>query len=291
MGSRPSVARVLLVAHPSRHAQLASWLDVEDEPEPVTYVLDCMAPGEPRPQRWWWDVVVVDGESFPDERARLELLREFERPRTVSVIYVLSRLLLERELEHAALFCDDWTLPDPDRVCRRVQVVALAPWRRERALRLRAQQLGDGRLRVLPRPEPVAPPGGRGPEGRRAGHTRGFVLLEQAYRLGATPQMVAEAFHEGRRAGVTAVAEGAEGALAFLREELARICARLPVEAVEDIEASARARAAREGMRSAIVAARVQGAEGTLNGLEGQLGQVVRRELDAIERREAGGHR
>ena len=44
----------------------------------------------------------------------------------------------------------------------------------------------------------------------------------------------------------------------------------------------------RDGMTSAIVAARVQGAEGDLDGVQGQLAQVVLREVDAIARREAG---
>ena len=123
---------------------------------------------------------------------------------------------------------------------------------------------------------------------RRADHARGFVLLERAYRLGATPQMVADAFHEGRRAAVASIAEGADAIFAALREELARTRFTLPAEAIEDIEASARSRAARDGTRSAVLAARVQGAEGALDGAHGQLARLLGVELAAIERREAG---
>lgn len=290
--ARTSVAQVLLVAHPSRRGQLGPWLEVEGEP--VGYTLECRAPADVYAAAKWdgatWDVIVVDGESFPDERERLALLRRLdERPRVTSIVFVCSRLPLERELEHASIFCDDWILPGwahPERVRRRLQVIALAPWRRQMALRRRAEQLGDERLRVLR----SCDAGGVGRDSgvRRAGHARGFVLLEQAYRSGATPRMVADAFHEGRRAAVASVAEGADGVFASLREELVRMRVTLPEEAAEDIESAARARADRDGMTSVIVAARVQGAEGALDGAQGQLARIISGELDAIERREAG---
>lgn len=288
MTGRPSVARVLLVAHPSRQRQLAPWLEVEGEP--VSYAVERLTPLEVHGPAGW-DVIVVDGESFPDERERLALLRRLDRPRprVSSVVFVCSRLPLERELEQAAVFCDDWILPGwayPERVRRRVQVIALAPWRRQIALRHRAEQLGDERLRVLRHRDVEAV--GRDSGVRRADHARGFVLLERAYRLGATPQMVADAFHEGRRAAVASIAEGADAIFATLREELARTRFTLPAEAIEDIEASARSRAARDGTRSAVLAARVQGAEGALDGAHGRLAKLLGVELEAIERREAG---
>ena len=125
---------MLLVAHPSRRRQLTPWLTVEGEP--VGYSLEHysledevsdVAAGASE-----WDVIVVDGESFPDERGRLALLRRLdERPRVSAVVYVCSRLPLDREIEHASRYCDDWILPGwahPERVRRRIQVIALAPW-------------------------------------------------------------------------------------------------------------------------------------------------------------------
>ena len=78
--SAREVARVLLVAHPSRRRQLTPWLTVEGEP--VGYSLEHysledevsdVAAGASE-----WDVIVVDGESFPDERGRLALLRRLD---------------------------------------------------------------------------------------------------------------------------------------------------------------------------------------------------------------------
>ena len=91
--------------------------------------------------------------------------------------------------------------------------------------------MGEARLQVV---------GGTGealPFSGRAGHARGFVLLERAYQAGATPAMVADAYHEGRRAAVASIAEGADAIFAALREELARTRFTLPAEAIEDIEA------------------------------------------------------
>lgn len=281
--SAREVARVLLVAHPSRRRQLTPWLIVEGEP--VGYSLEHEVP-DVAATASEWDVIVVDGESFPDERGRLALLRRLdERPRVSAVVYVCSRLPLDREIEHASRYCDDWILPGwahPERVRRRIQVIALAPWRRQLAVRLRAERMGEARLQVV---------GGTGealPRSGRAGHARGFVLLERAYQAGATPAMVADAYHEGRRAAVASIAEGADSIFAALREELARTRFTLPAEAIEDIEASARSRAARDGTRSAVLAARVQGAEGALDGAHGQLVRMLGVELEAIERREAG---
>jgi len=114
----------------------------------VSYTVERLTPLEVHGPAGW-DVIVVDGESFPDERERLALLRRLDtpRPRVSSVVFVCSRLPLERELEQAAVFCDDWILPGwayPERVRRRVQVIAraLAPADRDpppgRAARRRA---------------------------------------------------------------------------------------------------------------------------------------------------------
>ena len=127
--SLPVVARVLLVAHSTRQMALAACLRVVGEA--VTYELQVAEPAR-APLDRSWDVIVVDGESVADEPERLRVLRLARRQPKASVLYVCSRLPHARELEHAALADDSvysgWA--EADRVRRRVQVVALAPWRR-----------------------------------------------------------------------------------------------------------------------------------------------------------------
>lgn len=126
---RPVVARVLLVAHPARQPALAECLHVVGEA--VTYALHLAEPAS-APLDQPWDVIVIDGESVASEPERIRVLRLARTPSRASVLYVCSRLPHARELEHAAL-ADDYVYSgwaQADRVRRRVQVVALAPWRR-----------------------------------------------------------------------------------------------------------------------------------------------------------------
>ncbi|MCA9607914.1 MAG: hypothetical protein KC619_20030 [Myxococcales bacterium] len=129
MPGRPVVARVLLVAHPARQETLAACLRVVGEA--VTYELQLAEPAH-APLDRPWDVIVIDGESVAAEPERLRVLRLARRQPRATVLYVCSRLPHARELEHAAL-ADDYVYSgwaESDRVRRRVQVVALAPWRR-----------------------------------------------------------------------------------------------------------------------------------------------------------------
>ena len=126
---RPVVARVLLVAHAARQPALAAHLYVSGEA--AAYALHFAEPASARLAEPW-DVIVVDGESVADEPERLRVLRLARRQPRASVLYVCSRLPHAHELEHAAL-ADDYVLSgwaQADRVRRRVQLVALAPWRR-----------------------------------------------------------------------------------------------------------------------------------------------------------------
>lgn len=281
----PSVAQVLLVAHPSRQRALEPALRVEREE--VDYALHLAAPDDvpPEPPA---DVIVIDGESFLDDRSRLCLLRRVgQRPRRATVLYVCSRLPLESELDYAGVWADDFIYPGwahAERVRRRVQVVALAPWRRSAALRDLAERLGDRRLRVLEGGAPGAPPA-------RLDGAAPFVLLEDAHRSGATPDMIVQAFHEGRRSGALAVRETAERVCEELLEELADMRATLTPEWIEDIEEAVRQAAARDAVGSPVVAARLRGADDAITALRCQLGRRVDAELEAIERRQVRGRR
>ncbi|HJL14538.1 MAG TPA: hypothetical protein RMH99_02710 [Sandaracinaceae bacterium LLY-WYZ-13_1] len=159
----PTVARILLVAHASRQRELSACLHVRDED--VAYTLRHASLDDVPLAVDAWDVIVVDGASFLDDGARLRLLRQLgRRPRRATILYVCSRLPLETELAYAGFWCDDLVYPgwaQPERIRRRVQVVALAPWRRAAAARRLAEQRGDRRLRALTVPssereEPVS---------------------------------------------------------------------------------------------------------------------------------------
>ncbi|HJL20077.1 MAG TPA: hypothetical protein RMH99_30710 [Sandaracinaceae bacterium LLY-WYZ-13_1] len=213
MRGLPTVAQVLLVAHPSRQRELEPYLHVRDED--VAYDLCSVALDEVPTELAVWDVVVVDGASFLDDSARLRVLRDLgRRPRLTSVLYVCSRLPLETELAYAGFWCDDLIYPGwahPERVRRRVQVVALAPWRRAAAARRRAEQLGDERLRVLSGP-------------RRAPIEMRDDSLEPPLRGRVTPEFLEEAVEVMRRGKV------AQQACERLRGDVTR--AREAVEAV-----------------------------------------------------------
>lgn len=273
----PRVAQVLLVAHASRLAELAGWLRVEGEE--VGYTLHLAGPREV-PDASAWDVVVVDGESLVDDRTRLALLRRLASPpRSAAVLYVCGCLPLDSEIEHATAWADDlvysgWA--QPERVRRRVQVVALAPWRRSKALRRAAESLGDRRLCVLP--------GGQADDGKgsaaafgRVDPSHPIVLLERAHRSGATPQMVAEAFHVGRRVGVTSLLERFEHMCGELTKELDETEQSPQPEHIADVEATF------SDADVPAFAARLAGARGALEAIRVGLRGMASSELEAIE--------
>ncbi len=275
------VAQVLLVAHRCRRRELARCLYVEGEE--VCYALDWAAPEE-APRAVGWDVIVVDGESFPDDRARLRLLRRVgERPRAAAVLYVCSRLPTETEIAHAGLLADDFVYPGwahLERVRRRVQLVALTPWRRAMALRRRAEQLGDRRLAVLPARTEASPAlEVRDLRRRWSDRVRPTVLLEHAHPGGTTPRTIVEAFQEGRRTGVAAVRDAAERLCDRLLVELAQARAGLSDDTIEDIES------AFVEDRSPVVAARFGGASAMVEVVRAELRGLACDQLDAIERR------
>jgi hypothetical protein len=242
-----------------------------------------------------WDVIVVDGESIESDAQRADVLRRIrEYPHCfATTLYVCNRLPSRLEAEQALAGADDvvcqgWELGD--RVRRRVQSVALAPWRRAAALRLEAERLGDQRLRVV-RPAPDAgraPTVGGGPEQstgtiRRLDRALPFVLLDHASRLGdAARELVVDAFYEGRRVGVAAVHESAEQLCLRLVDELAQGRPALRPEDVEDIEATFRAEPG-----SPIVAARFGGAEAGITAVREELRFLANAALAAIDRRDA----
>ncbi|MGE0789737.1 MAG: hypothetical protein AB7S26_28955 [Sandaracinaceae bacterium] len=276
----PSVARVLLLADPSRHAELVGWLaEVEDDDVigEARYDVHVAAPSD-ECDPGVWDVVVIDGESLPDARARLVLLRRVAvLGRRASVLYVCGRSPLEAEIEEAHAWVDDlieagWG----EAVQRRVRLVALAPWRRSMSLRRHAEQQGDARLAVLP--------GGRdaSPFATTLSHVDPaypFTLLERAHEHGASPQMVAEAFHAGRRAGVGALHDRTERILEGLEDELDATEAELKSGRVDEDDAST---------DPLLLCARLGGARGAIEALRGELRRMARHQLAVIARRGRG---
>ncbi|HMO96929.1 MAG TPA: hypothetical protein PKD27_12490 [Tepidiformaceae bacterium] len=264
----PSVASVLLVAAPPRQDELASALHVSDEP--VRYDLELAEPGAP-PSGGYWNVIVVDGESIPTDDARVELLRETAEHRFAAVLYVASRIPSDTESAQAFAWASDVILQGwrfADRLRRRVASVALAPWRAATALRLEAVRLGDRRLRIVRtsaavRAEPATAK-------RRLDRAVPFVLAERAWAVGGeTPALVSEAFHEGRRIGVTALKESSDRTCEELLSEFQRIRPTLsPPEAQ-----------------------RYDGAADGVVALRYQLSRIAQEELEAIERHEARADR
>lgn len=285
----PTVASVLLLAVESRAQRLLPWLRVIGEP--VRYALDAMAPEELPAESSRWDVIVIDGESTADDALRLRVLQRTARGphRLCTTLYVCNRLASDTELEHAGTWADDvvlsgWQLGE--RVRRRVQAIALAPWRRATALRLEAQRRGDERLRIV---QPAAdessqaPPVEREGRRRRLDRAQPFVLLDRAARIGgATHELVSAAFHEGRRVGVASVQESAARICASLVDELSVGRRSLSEADIAVMEADY----ARRDV-SPVVAARFDGAEAVLVAIRAELANLARAELAAIELRDA----
>jgi hypothetical protein len=153
------VARVLLVAVPPRSRELAPMMRATGEL--VSYAIDPMHPRAAFVNAraggvlsCKWPVVVVDGESIAGEDELEELLIMLRRSTeyVANVLYIANRLPSNGEAELAFAWADDVIERGRrfgDRLRRRVQTLALAPWRCSMALRLEAERMGDRRLRVL----------------------------------------------------------------------------------------------------------------------------------------------
>lgn len=264
----PTVASVLLVAARPRQDELASALHVSGEP--VRYDLELAEPGA-LPSGGYWNVIVVDGESIPNDGVRVDLLREAAQHRFTTVLYVASRFPSDTETAQAFAWASDVILQGwrfADRLGCRVASVAFAPWRAATALRLEAVRLGDRRLRIVRtsaavRAEPAT-------ARRRLDRAVPFVLAERAWAVGGeTPALVSEAFHEGRRIGVTA-----------LKDSIDRTCEELLGEF--------------QRLRPTLSAPETQRYDGAADGvvaLRYQLSQIAQEELEAIERHEARAER
>ncbi|MCC6876078.1 MAG: hypothetical protein IT378_17350 [Sandaracinaceae bacterium] len=140
----PRVASVLLVAHELREPLLRPWLRVVGEP--VGYALEVTRPEDLLPllraRTGLWDVVLVDGESLCSDDDREELLRalRFSPERVATLLYVCTARPSEAEVHGALAWSDDQIGQGGElgrRLQRRVQCVALAPWRRAMAARAR----------------------------------------------------------------------------------------------------------------------------------------------------------
>ncbi len=263
MSAAETVAEVLLVAQPSRQRELAPCLRVEAED--VRYAVRVAAPAEVGADPGA-DVVLIDGESFIEDRSRLGFLRRVgARPRRATILYVCSRVPLESELDYAGAWADDFVYPGwahAERVRRRVQVVALAPWRRASALRERAERLGERRLRLVL---------GTGEGARPA-----------ADRDAGSGGLAQRAFEAGHRSGATAVARAVDRRCEQLLAELRAARGALSPDLVREIDAAIRESAA---AASPVVAARARGAHDAIAALRGHLSGILRDELGELDPR------
>lgn len=294
MSGFPSVARVLLVAVEARALELAPSLRVVGAP--VRYDLDRAEPALARPcAEPTWSVVVIDGASIAADDEREQLLQRMSGQPFGALLYIVNRLPGDAEVQQAFAWADDaieqgWGFED--RLRRRVQSVALAPWRRSMAARAEAERLGDRRVRVVRFSDPSAGEGRSGassgsPAARRLERALPFVLAEKAWKLGgAAPALVGAAFHEGRRVGVASARENAETLCDQLLRELDRSLESAPPELVRELEAPFRAASG-----SPILAARFGGAAWAVTVIRDELRRLTRTELAAIERHEVrSGH-
>lgn len=158
MDEPTSVACVLLVATDARARALAPWFTVDGEP--VRYTLDTMSPAEASmsvaSSIRAWDLIVLDGESVGDDALRDQLFAELRAHRggLVTLLFVCTPRPSSAELRQALGWADDHLTQGWEfglHLRRRVQSVALAPWRRSLALRVEAELRGDRRLRLVHR--------------------------------------------------------------------------------------------------------------------------------------------
>lgn len=230
MSDFPSVASVLLIAIPARSRELAPWLRVVGQP--VRYTLEVLEPSAARPRPDpAWSVIVIDGDSVATDAEREEILRRMAGQLFATTLYIAQHAAHDPDVERDQAFTwandliwQGWELGD--RLRRRVQEIAIAPWLRSMALRAEAERLGDRRVRVVRPAGRWTERGERADEPttrrvRRLDRALPFVLAEKASKLGgAVPELVASAFHEGRRIGVASVRESADAFCASLLEEL-----------------------------------------------------------------------
>ncbi len=262
--SAPSVARVLLIAHPARERELAPWLGARGAP--VGYALEKVTPEDAvRALEGVWDVIVVDGESLCDDDDREALLRAVRvRPEHfATLLYVCTRLPSEDEIEAAFLWADDqlsagWRFGQ--RLQRRVTSLALAPWRSTLALRQWAERLGDRRLRLV---GGAAKERARPAPGQSAERALPEGIGERTSALGErVPSLVSEAFVQGRRAGVLEAGAHVEAFCARWLDEIEQTARGLPAEVVRALEGrepgAAVADAQVSGARWAICAVRAE---------------------------------
>lgn len=312
------VAGVLLVASDERRSMLEPAFQVIGAP--VRYGLDVLSPertGWPPADsgRERWDVVVVDGPSLRGGAELDGVLAWMSLPPHdfSTVVYVCSGSTSEHEVLAQRHRVDDVVRDDAElveRLRRRVQLVALAPWRRSCALRAHAERLGDRRLRVLGPPSDFGEgPMARARRIRRFDHEAPFRLLERASQMGLeVAELVAHAFHEGRRDGIAALHARADLLCADLIAEVAQAVVSftdLPEDALLDRRLR-RSPSRRQDVRrsdppsmpqteptfpfataSAILAARFDGSRDALEVFREELGQLASQELARIDRHEA----
>lgn len=294
MSELPNVANVLLVATPERARELAPWLRVVGQP--VRYALEVVAPcsANPRPDPAW-GVIVVDGDSIATDAEREETLRRMTGQLFATMLYIAQHDASDPGIERDQAFVwasdliwQGWEFGD--RLRRRVQEIALAPWLRSMALRAEAERLGDRRLRVV-RPVRTWEERDEQPTGRvrRLDRAVPFVIAEKAAKLGgAAHRLVASAFHEGRRVGVVSVRESADAFCALLLDELRRAYDDMTPEMMRELEASFYAETShRVGGGSPLIAARFGGASYAAGLIRTELQRLVREEIAAIDRHDA----
>jgi hypothetical protein len=284
----PSVARVLLVAVPARQRELAPWLRAVGQP--VRYDLDLVEPSSAAPRLDpAWSVIVVDGDSIATDAERESVLRRMREQQFASVLYVAQQAASDPGVERDQAFAwasdtilQGWELGD--RLRRRVQEIALAPWRRSMALRSEAERLGDRRLRVVRFGVASDEDGSERHTGDwRAHRAMPFVIAERASRQGpAVAALVADAFHEGRRVGVISARESVDDLCERLLHQLERSLESMPADLAEELE-----RGLETAPGSPLVAARFGGATYVLGVLRDEVRRLARAELAAIERHEA----
>jgi len=223
-----------------------------------------------------WDVVVLDGESLFDDEQRLELMRRLHEQLRggASILFVCSRLPREQELTDAKAWADDFIYSgwaEAERVQKRVQLVALAPWRRSVALRRHAEEAGDTRLRVLP--------GGASPA--KSAAQAGRQDLAPARMTTTQARLAADAFHEGRRIALVDIQRRVDRACKGLLEEV--------LGGLDCVEAAQSIKATYKDAASPVVAARFGGASAAVEAVWGTLRQLVREELVQVEQAQVGG--
>ncbi|HJL15505.1 MAG TPA: hypothetical protein RMH99_07620 [Sandaracinaceae bacterium LLY-WYZ-13_1] len=214
MVSPPAVGSVLLVASEMRRDELEPALRVVGAP--VTYEVEVLDParaaGTLRSSEGTWDVVIVDGVSTASDEEREALLRAARLNHYAAILYVASRLPTEEETQQAFAWADDtvaagWCFEE--RLRRRVQSIALAPWRRVETVRAARAQLGGRRLRLVrAEPEDAGLPAVVGPQAETVEAGEGALDL------------VVAALREARGVGVASMRRRVGWVCAGVLEEL-----------------------------------------------------------------------